>query len=313
MPEKYPAALCVPVSSPTVPLGTLWLFSDREREFTATQTNMAEMTAGRLAAELERTMSISAQFEANETARQVDAAQRLQQSQLPQPIRLAEEGWDLAGQAMSAGQLGGAFYDWCWLPNDALAVTIGEAGQAGIAGALTASTLRSAVRTLTDDGIGPGLLLQRINRSLWLASGGDESASLMFAVIDLSTGRLRYSWAGQPTAHAALEPSPRNRRRRATAFGCDDRCPVRRGIARTRAGRVFGARHPAHGRGDRCGTERRSTSRLCGLAGRSAWPSFGERVVEGFVRIWHWHWCRQTRSSRRGDQAIEQMKLEFTL
>jgi phosphoserine phosphatase RsbU/P len=54
VPEEFAAALCVPVSSPTIPLGTLWFFSDRPRDFTDRQTNVAELVAGRLAAELER-------------------------------------------------------------------------------------------------------------------------------------------------------------------------------------------------------------------------------------------------------------------
>lgn len=54
VPEEFAAALCVPVSSPSVPLGTLWFFSDHPRDFTERQTNLAELVAGRLAAELER-------------------------------------------------------------------------------------------------------------------------------------------------------------------------------------------------------------------------------------------------------------------
>jgi hypothetical protein len=59
VPEEFAAALCVPVSSPTIPLGTLWFFSDRPRDFTDRQTNVAELVAGRLAAELERTMLLA--------------------------------------------------------------------------------------------------------------------------------------------------------------------------------------------------------------------------------------------------------------
>ena len=59
VPEEYAAALCVPVSSPTIPLGTLWFFSDRPRDFTDRQTNLAELVSGRLAAELERTMLLA--------------------------------------------------------------------------------------------------------------------------------------------------------------------------------------------------------------------------------------------------------------
>jgi GAF domain-containing protein len=54
VPEEFAAALCVPVSSPTIPLGTLWFFSNHPRDFTDRQTNVAELVAGRLAAELER-------------------------------------------------------------------------------------------------------------------------------------------------------------------------------------------------------------------------------------------------------------------
>ena len=200
VPEKYPAALCVPVSTTSNPLGTLWFFSDRERDFTDNHTNLAEMTAGRIAADLDRAMLIASRVEATETARQIDAARRSQQCQLPQPIRLIEEGWELAGHCRSASELGGAFYDWHWLPGDALAVTIGEASQTGIAGALSAATIRSAVRTLTEQGLSPGDVLSKLNRSLWFTSAGDETATLVFGIIELSSGRIRYSWAGQPSA-----------------------------------------------------------------------------------------------------------------
>src|SRR5262249_30680354 len=55
-PEDFPAAVCVPVSSPSIPLGTLWTFSDRPRDFTPEETNLLEIVAGRLAADLEREM-----------------------------------------------------------------------------------------------------------------------------------------------------------------------------------------------------------------------------------------------------------------
>ncbi len=59
VPEEFAAALCVPVSTPDVPLGTLWFFADRPREFTDAQTGIAEVVSGRLAAELERAMLLA--------------------------------------------------------------------------------------------------------------------------------------------------------------------------------------------------------------------------------------------------------------
>jgi hypothetical protein len=199
-PEEFPAALCVPVSTPTNPLGTLWFFSDHERDFTDVHTGLAELTAGRIAAELDRAALIAARVDGTETARQFDAARRLQYSQWPQPIRLAEEGWELAGRCTAARELSGAFYDWLWLPSDALAVMAGQASQSNIAGALTAASIRSAVRALAEQGLSPSELLANVNRSLWFASGGDETASLVLGTIDLASGDIRYSWAGKPSA-----------------------------------------------------------------------------------------------------------------
>ncbi|MGW8256831.1 MAG: GAF domain-containing protein, partial [Thermoguttaceae bacterium] len=54
VPENFAAAVCVPVSSPTMLLGTLWLFGDEVRDFTDKQIHIIEIVAGKLAAELER-------------------------------------------------------------------------------------------------------------------------------------------------------------------------------------------------------------------------------------------------------------------
>lgn len=54
VPEPCAACVCVPVSTPTIPLGTLWIFSREPREFSAQETNLIEIVAGRMAADLER-------------------------------------------------------------------------------------------------------------------------------------------------------------------------------------------------------------------------------------------------------------------
>lgn len=50
----YAAAVCVPISSPTTILGTLWFYSLSQRNFSNRDTNLAEIIAGRLASDLER-------------------------------------------------------------------------------------------------------------------------------------------------------------------------------------------------------------------------------------------------------------------
>ena len=50
----FSAAVCVPISSASSVLGTLWIFHTEPREFEDRETNLLEILAGRLAAEIER-------------------------------------------------------------------------------------------------------------------------------------------------------------------------------------------------------------------------------------------------------------------
>ncbi len=53
-PEDFPSAVCVPVGTPSMILGTYWVFSATKRDFSDSEINILEIIAGRLASELER-------------------------------------------------------------------------------------------------------------------------------------------------------------------------------------------------------------------------------------------------------------------
>ncbi len=55
-PEDFASAVCVPVASGAMLLGTLWIFGEEVREFTNQQVHIIEIVAGKLAADLEREM-----------------------------------------------------------------------------------------------------------------------------------------------------------------------------------------------------------------------------------------------------------------
>jgi hypothetical protein len=126
---------------------------------------------------------------------QLAAAERFEHNQRPQIAPLVE-AWDVAGWTEQAGRVGGDFYDWFVRPDEQLALALGDCSAQGIEAALTASSLRAGLRSHAEYVPEPGKLLERINRSLWTSSAGDQSAGLFFAVADPATGRLRYASAG---------------------------------------------------------------------------------------------------------------------
>ena len=115
VPEDFPAAVCVPVSTPTTLLGTLWVFCNEKRDFNDRETNILEVVAGRLASDLEREMLLRAGTDGAKLQKQVAAAERLQRNELP-TISPLLDGWDVAGWTAQAEGVGGAFHDWFCLP-----------------------------------------------------------------------------------------------------------------------------------------------------------------------------------------------------
>lgn len=196
-PEQFPAAVCVPVSTPSVPLGTLWMFATEPRDFSEQETNIIEIVAGRLAADLEREMLLAEGIEASRLKKQLAAIERVQQSQLPHIAPLID-GWQLSGSARATG--GGDFYDWFVNDQGLLTVVVGNALEPGAAGAVISGGVRVAARSHGQYVSDAATLLDRVNHTTWSGCCGDHRAALACAVFDTSTGRFTFACAGQPGA-----------------------------------------------------------------------------------------------------------------
>ncbi|MBX3413901.1 MAG: SpoIIE family protein phosphatase [Pirellulales bacterium] len=196
-PEDFPAAVCVPVSTPTVPLGTLWVFSSVPRGFNDEETNIVEIVAGRLAAELEREMLLAAGVADMRRRRDMAAIERWQQQQLPRVAPLVE-GWDLAAWSQANDYASGTFYDWLPLDPGRFAAVVAQADGATADAALVAANVRAMFRTHAEYPLDARSLLTRANRTLWLASPGDQRADAVELVLDEQTGRIEWALAGHP-------------------------------------------------------------------------------------------------------------------
>ena len=195
-PEPFAAAVCVPVASPTMPLGTLWIYSDRKREFSAEQTNMVEIVAGRIAADLEREMLLTESSQAKSRERIYEAAARWQQDRLPSIAPLLS-GWEVAGWTQQADALGGDFHDWAVLPDGRLAIAVADAHGRLVEAGLNAAALHAALKAHAGYRHDAGELLTRLSETLWTASAGDQFASLLYGTIEPESGRLEYAQAGE--------------------------------------------------------------------------------------------------------------------
>jgi serine/threonine-protein kinase RsbW len=93
-------------------------------------------------------------------------------------------------------EVGGDWYDAFALPDGRIALVVGDVVGHGLDAAITMGQLRGAVRALAPLG-GPADLLVRLDEFAETIRGAD-SATLAYAELEPSTGRLRYACAGHP-------------------------------------------------------------------------------------------------------------------
>ncbi|WP_040352955.1 PP2C family protein-serine/threonine phosphatase [Blastopirellula marina] len=195
-PENYPSACCIPVSTSTNPIGTLWIFSEEYRDFTTAETQTLEIIAGRIASELELDVLLKDKTDSHDLTNQLAAIAAQQDHQLPH-VKPLLEGWDLAGWTEQAEQAGGDFHDWSMLDDGALAITVGDSDGRQMEAAMMAGQLASAVKSHGRYAPDARTLVNRVNHTFWSTSAGDRFASLAYGVIHPDTGLIEIANAGE--------------------------------------------------------------------------------------------------------------------
>jgi hypothetical protein len=96
---------------------------------------------------------------------------------------------------VQALEVGGDWYDAFLVDDDVLAVAVGDVVGRGLHAATAMGQLRSAVRAVAAPDVGPAELVRRLDRFVAKAGVG-FMATLAYAEIDLTSGRVRYACAG---------------------------------------------------------------------------------------------------------------------
>src|SRR5207247_8122474 len=152
---------------------TRWVYSDGLGDLRPEGTNLVEIIAGRLAADLEREMLLAAGSQAKNCDKQFEIAARWQQDRLPSIAPLLDD-YEVAGWTQQADHVGGDYHDWSVLADGRLALTVGDADGTLLDAALGAAALHAAVKSHVAYQHGAGELLTRVNESLVAASAGDQ-------------------------------------------------------------------------------------------------------------------------------------------
>ena len=147
--------------------------------------------------------------ERGRTEQELRIARVVQQTLLPQGVPSLPE-WELAVHYQPARAVGGDFYDFIELPEGELGIVIGDVTDKGTPAALVMATTRSLLRPAAQRLISPGRVLELVNDLLHPDIPPNMFVTCLYAVLDPSSGAIRYANAGhdlpyQRTTNSVVE------------------------------------------------------------------------------------------------------------
>jgi phosphoserine phosphatase RsbU/P len=152
------------------------------------------------------------------------------------------EGLDYYGECRLAGDVGGDFFDFVPLGNQALVASVGDVPGSGIRAAILMSGVQSILRGLTADGNrNISTIVQQLNRAVYEISPDIFFPTLFYARIDPVLRRLQYVSAGHDTALLVRKDTMRFERleRTGTVLGLTNRTTYGRRTVRLDPGDVL--------------------------------------------------------------------------
>jgi hypothetical protein len=191
------AAICLPVASDQTIHGTMWIYNNDSRAFADAEVELAEVVAGRLAAELELESwqkNSDARAASPSASRAIPGATARSGQRLLQPAAPALEDWEIAGWTTDR-TADNSYYDWQTFPDGRTLTVAGfMVGSSRDAAAL--HSVRIALRAHASESQDAGELLTRVNHTLWMASPGGEGLTLAVALLDSDGAHASVAMAG---------------------------------------------------------------------------------------------------------------------
>src|SRR3954447_628825 len=157
--------------------------------------NVAAMAAPAIAALLAQVQL--RQIDALESRRDDDlrVAETIQRSLLPESLPDID-GWSFAAHYQPARVIGGDLYDFIALPNDLLAIVLGDASDKSVQAALVMATAKALIRAAAQRLVLPAQVLAQVNDELCRQVPPGVFVTCFFGLLDTATSRFRYANAG---------------------------------------------------------------------------------------------------------------------
>ncbi len=192
-----PALLALPLSAKGSLVGTMLVDCIPLRETVAQNRrfNILSGIAHQAALAIETGRLQEESMERQRLERELDVAERIQRSFLPQQLPHLP-GWQVAAFYRAARQIGGDFYDFIPLKSGKWGIVIADVADKGVPAALFMALCRTNIRAAAFSRDDPVDTLGRVNELLLSDSRSDMFVTVWYGVWDPTTGEITYANTG---------------------------------------------------------------------------------------------------------------------
>lgn len=165
---------------------------DEVGELTASITTMRE-SLKQYITNLTETTAVKERIES-----ELRIAHDIQMSILPKlfPAFPLRSEFDIYATIEPAKEVGGDLYDFFFIDENRFCFLVGDVSGKGVPAAFFMAVTKTLLKVVAETGLDPGEVLAKVNNDLAEDNDACMFVTLFFAVIDISTGEVRYASAG---------------------------------------------------------------------------------------------------------------------
>ncbi len=165
------------------------------RAFTETEFSLARSLGEQCALALQNAEAVSALIMKNKLEFDLRLASSVQRYLLPENLPEIP-GLEFAVKYLPQQLIGGDFYDFFKLPSGKIGVVIGDVSGKGISAAILMALCQTKLRYIASTGKSPAQTLKILNSEMVRAMRSDMFITIIYAILDPSSGEAKFARAG---------------------------------------------------------------------------------------------------------------------
>ncbi len=187
--------VAVPLISHGVPIGLLFATKDAEYGFVRDDVDVISTFADQATIAIDNSRLVKKSIERERLMREMMLAQEMQKKLLPQSVPAVREV-EIDAISTPAFEVGGDYYDFVRLDHDRIGIVVGDVSGKGVSAAFYMSEVKGIFLALAETYPSPRDFLVKANQALATSIDKHSFVSLIYAILDVRTGRLILARAG---------------------------------------------------------------------------------------------------------------------